>query len=175
MNAAPAPAMSWRTRMAGVHTWCGIVLGVLLLVVFWMGTLSVFDRELDRWMMPATRLPAPSHPPRLDALQPVVQALVPAGARQWRIDWATPRTPVLRLSWQGPDGARGQRYLDAATLAVLYSDLKKAGKGDVIYTRRKWVRKAKGAKPGSVIVTQEKTLFVRLDKSRLDALKQRSR
>lgn len=63
---------------------------------------------------------------------------------------------------------------DAATLALLYSDLKKGGKGDVIYTRRKWVRKAKGAAPGSVIVTQEKSLFIRLDKARLDALKQRS-
>jgi predicted ribosome quality control (RQC) complex YloA/Tae2 family protein len=57
---------------------------------------------------------------------------------------------------------------------LLYSDLKKGGQGDVIYTRRKWVRKAKGAGPGSVTVTQEKSLFIRLDKARLDALKQRS-
>ena len=63
---------------------------------------------------------------------------------------------------------------DAATLALLYSDLKKSGQGDVIYTRRKWVRKAKGASPGSVTVTQEKSLFIRLDKTRLDALKHRS-
>lgn len=79
---------------------------------------------------------------------------------------------VIRLE-KGSD-APVDTLRDAATLAVLYSDLKKAGKGDVIYTRRKWVRKAKGANPGSVIVTQEKTVFVRLDKSRLDALKQRS-
>jgi predicted ribosome quality control (RQC) complex YloA/Tae2 family protein len=79
---------------------------------------------------------------------------------------------VIRLV-KGSD-APVETLRDAATLAVLYSDLKKAGKGDVIYTRRKWVRKAKGATPGSVIVTQEKTLFIRLDKSRLDALKQRS-
>jgi predicted ribosome quality control (RQC) complex YloA/Tae2 family protein len=63
---------------------------------------------------------------------------------------------------------------DAATLALLYSDLKKAGQGDVIYTRRKWIRKAKGAVPGSVTVTQEKSVFIRLDQGRLDALKQRS-
>jgi predicted ribosome quality control (RQC) complex YloA/Tae2 family protein len=63
---------------------------------------------------------------------------------------------------------------DAATLALLYSDLKKAGQGDVIYTKRKWVRKAKGGSPGSVTVTQEKCLFIRLDKARLDALKHRS-
>ncbi|MEQ1793390.1 MAG: NFACT family protein [Nitrospira sp.] len=63
---------------------------------------------------------------------------------------------------------------DAATLALLYSDLKKSGKGDVIYTRRKWVKKANGQAPGAVTVTQEKSIHVSLDKKRLDALKTRS-
>ena len=63
---------------------------------------------------------------------------------------------------------------DAATLALLYSDLKKSGKGDIIYTKRKWVKKAKGQAPGAVIVTQEKSLHVSLEKKRLDALKTRS-
>jgi predicted ribosome quality control (RQC) complex YloA/Tae2 family protein len=63
---------------------------------------------------------------------------------------------------------------DAATLALLYSDLKKSGKGEVIYTRRKWVRKVKGQSPGTVTVTQEKAIFVQLDRARLDRIKQRS-
>jgi predicted ribosome quality control (RQC) complex YloA/Tae2 family protein len=63
---------------------------------------------------------------------------------------------------------------DAATLALLYSDLKKSGKGEVIYTRRKWVKKATGQAPGAVTVTQEKSLYVSLDKTRLSALKVRS-
>lgn len=62
---------------------------------------------------------------------------------------------------------------DAATLALLYSDLKKSGKGEVIYTRRKWVKKAKGQAPGAVLVTQEKSLHISLDKTRLEALKSR--
>ena len=61
---------------------------------------------------------------------------------------------------------------DAATLALFYSDLRKSGKGEVIYTLRKNVRKPKGAKPGSVIVTQEKTLWIAIDQARLDRLKQ---
>lgn len=61
---------------------------------------------------------------------------------------------------------------DAAMLALLYSDLKKSGKGEVLYTRKKYVRKAKGKAPGTVTVTQEKTLFVTLDRSRLDRLKE---
>ena len=62
---------------------------------------------------------------------------------------------------------------DAATLALLYSDLKKSGKGEVIYTRRKWVKKAKGQAPGAVLLTQEKSLHISLDKTRLEALKTR--
>jgi predicted ribosome quality control (RQC) complex YloA/Tae2 family protein len=61
---------------------------------------------------------------------------------------------------------------DAATLALLYSDYKKSGKGDVIYTRRKYVRKAKGRPPGTVTVTQEKAIFLQLDRGRLDRLKE---
>jgi predicted ribosome quality control (RQC) complex YloA/Tae2 family protein len=52
--------------------------------------------------------------------------------------------------------------------------LKKSGKGDVVYTRRKWVKKAKGQAPGAVIVTQEKSMHISLEKTRLDALKARS-
>jgi predicted ribosome quality control (RQC) complex YloA/Tae2 family protein len=63
---------------------------------------------------------------------------------------------------------------DAATLALLYSDLKKSARGEVIYTRRKHVRKVKGKSPGTVTVTNEKTLFVTLDRPRLDRMKERS-
>jgi predicted ribosome quality control (RQC) complex YloA/Tae2 family protein len=61
---------------------------------------------------------------------------------------------------------------DAATLALLYSDLRKSGKGDVIYTRRKHVRKAKGHPPGTVTVTQEKAIHLQLDRARLERLKE---
>ena len=61
---------------------------------------------------------------------------------------------------------------DAATLALLYSDLKKSGKGEVIYTKGKHVKKAKGRPPGTVTVTQEKAVHVSLDRARLDRLKE---
>lgn len=63
---------------------------------------------------------------------------------------------------------------DAATLALLYSGLKKSGKGDVIYTKRKWVKKAKGQAAGAVTVTQDKSIFVSLDRHRLEQLKARA-
>lgn len=113
------PAPSYRQRLGPVHTWAGLLLGGLLFAIFWMGTLSVYDREIDRWMMPATRLVPPSQALRLDALQAVVQAQVPPDARQWRVDLATARTPALRLSWQDAHGQRHQRWLHPHSLAVL--------------------------------------------------------
>ena len=85
----------------------------------------------------------------------------------------TPGSHVLVRMEKGIDPPP-ETIRDAAALALLYSDLKKSGKGDVIYTRRKWVKKSKGQAPGAVIVTQEKSLHVSLDKKRLDALKARS-
>lgn len=79
---------------------------------------------------------------------------------------------VLRLD-KGADPSY-ETLRDAATLALLYSDLKKSGKGEVIYARRKYVRKVKGKSPGTVTVTQEKTIFISLDRARLDRLKERA-
>ncbi len=91
----------------------------------------------------------------------------------WLHARGTPGSHVLVRMEKGIDPPP-ETIRDAATLALLYSDLKKSGKGDVIYTRRRWVKKPKGQAPGSVIVTQEKSLHVSLDKKRLDALKTRS-
>ena len=60
---------------------------------------------------------------------------------------------------------------DAATLALWYSDLKKSGKGEVIYTLRKFVKKGKGLKPGAVMVDREKSVWIELKTDRLERLK----
>jgi predicted ribosome quality control (RQC) complex YloA/Tae2 family protein len=91
----------------------------------------------------------------------------------WLHARGTPGSHVVVRVEKGTDPLP-ETIRDAATLALLYSGLKKSGKGDVIYTRRKWVKKAKGQAPGSVIVTQEKSLHVSLEKTRLEALKGRS-
>jgi predicted ribosome quality control (RQC) complex YloA/Tae2 family protein len=91
----------------------------------------------------------------------------------WLHAHGTPGSHVVVRLEKGTDPPP-ETLKDAATLALLYSDLKKSGKGEVIYTRRKWVRKAKGQARGAVTVTQEKALHVTLDKRRLDAMKERS-
>jgi predicted ribosome quality control (RQC) complex YloA/Tae2 family protein len=64
-----------------------------------------------------------------------------------------------------------ETMLDAATLAVHYSKGKTSGQGDVYYTQVKYLRRAKGAKRGTVLPTQEKNLHVRLDPARIEKLR----
>ena len=60
---------------------------------------------------------------------------------------------------------------DAATLTLWFSDLRKSGKGEVIYTLRKFVKKSKGQKPGAVQVTRDKSLWIECKDDRLERLK----
>lgn len=64
-----------------------------------------------------------------------------------------------------------ETMLDAATLAVHFSKGKTSGQGDVYYTRVKYLRRAKGARRGTVLPTQEKNLHVKLDPARIERLK----
>jgi predicted ribosome quality control (RQC) complex YloA/Tae2 family protein len=91
----------------------------------------------------------------------------------WLHARGTPGSHVVVRMERGADPPP-ETLRDAAILALLYSDLKRSGKGEVIYTRRKWVKKAKGHAPGAVVVTQEKSIMVSLDGARLSALKNRS-
>lgn len=60
--------------------------------------------------------------------------------------------------------------LDAAHLALHYSQRKGEPTGEVSYTHAKFVRKQKGAPPGAVNYTREKTFQVRFEPSRIDRL-----
>ena len=60
---------------------------------------------------------------------------------------------------------------DAATLTLWFSDLRKSGKGEVIYTLQKFVKKGKGFKPGAVQVTQDKSIWIECKEDRLERLK----
>ncbi|HZR10177.1 MAG TPA: NFACT RNA binding domain-containing protein [Myxococcales bacterium] len=59
---------------------------------------------------------------------------------------------------------------DAALLAAHFSSARAADGVEVAWTRCKYLRKPKGAAPGSVIVSQEKVLWVRLEADRVKAL-----
>jgi predicted ribosome quality control (RQC) complex YloA/Tae2 family protein len=59
---------------------------------------------------------------------------------------------------------------EAATLAAWFSQGRESSRVPVVYTRKRFVRKPRGAKPGMVIYEQEKTLFVTPDPAVVEAL-----
>lgn len=68
---------AFRQAMVWLHTWLGLLLGFVLMVCFFFGTLSVFDREIDRWAIPQTRF-APQSLPGFDrVLLPAFRQIVP--------------------------------------------------------------------------------------------------
>ena len=58
---------NFRLSMSWVHSWFGLVVGFVLMVCFFFGSLSVFDRELDRWSLPDTRF-EPQAMPSIDRM-----------------------------------------------------------------------------------------------------------
>jgi len=89
---------SFREAFSWFHTWIGLALGSLLFAIFWTGTLAVFDREIDRWMMPTTRLNAPEMPfsPDLAWARTRDEAV---GSPLWVLNFPTSREPTARIQF----------------------------------------------------------------------------
>lgn len=66
---------NFRLSMTWLHTWFGLVLGYVLMACFFFGSLSVFDREIDRWAIPETRFEAQPMPSYDQLLAPVFRDL----------------------------------------------------------------------------------------------------
>jgi uncharacterized iron-regulated membrane protein len=66
---------NFRLSMTWVHTWFGLVLGFVLMICFFFGALSVFDREIDRWAIPETRFEPQPMPSFDNLLKPVFEKL----------------------------------------------------------------------------------------------------
>src|SRR5262245_24464367 len=84
---------TFRQSVNLLHTWTGVILGSVLFAIFWMGTLSVFDHEIDRWMMPWTRIAPSPHPVSSDALVPFFKA--ERAQTSWTVVFPTERQPTL--------------------------------------------------------------------------------
>ncbi len=147
---------NFRQSMAWVHTWFGLALGFVLVVVFFFGSLSVFDREIDRWAIPASRF-EPQPMPSFDKLmRPIFQDMQPLPearafteplvngplpehfdkVRSWSA-YTTHRDPVLTLyaGYEVPNAKDpetliyAQRTVDPRTGAALPDDRLKVGSG----------------------------------------------
>lgn len=144
----------FRQSMAWLHTWFGLVLGYVLMVCFFFGSLSVFDREIDRWAIPETRF-QPQAMPSFDVmLKPLFEQMKPdedelSDARKRvggplpasmpTMNWSaytTHRDPVLRLFAEfaitnnpsdPDDHVHGEATIDPRTGQLLPHDQLKVG------------------------------------------------
>jgi uncharacterized iron-regulated membrane protein len=107
----------FRQSMAWLHTWTGLLVGWLLLLIFMAGTASYYRQELNRWMRP--ELPAAVTDSRT-ALRSAEHYLRQhaAQAQNWHIYLPSPREPVMLLYWKNPDPPAGQ----PATRSDLYGN-----------------------------------------------------
>lgn len=94
-------AKALRQSMAVFHSWFGLLIGFLLFVVFWMGTLTVYDKEIDRWMHPDTRRPVAQDcctlsESQLLTLMQMAREVAPE-ASNIRLRLPTPRQPLTQV------------------------------------------------------------------------------
>lgn len=106
-----------RQAMLWMHSVLGLAFTGLLFVVCFMGSLALYDRELDRWMLPQTRLPSAPVELSLDShILPVVASLIAGQAlEQWFIELPSSRVPSLRLQTWDLQGEGQSRFIDPRT------------------------------------------------------------
>lgn len=109
----PRQSMSW------LHTWISLLLGWLLYVIFFTGTLSFFQNEISVWMKPELHQSNPSTPQQTqlhNALHYLNQNA--KNAESWSIRFANERQPTIALFTRekGEDRHRGKEiHLNAET------------------------------------------------------------
>ena len=145
---------NFRLSMAWLHTWFGLALGFVLMACFFFGSLSVFDREIDRWAIPSSRFEPQPMPSFEKVLRPAFEQMQPSkasldfmrdrvnGPMPERFDtvksWAaytTHRDPVLSLfsgyevsnAKDPEEGVWGNRTIDPRSGTALSDDQLKIG------------------------------------------------
>jgi len=115
----------FRQAMAWLHTWSGLLVGWVLVMIFAAGTATYFRQEITQWMQPELIRAQPGDHAVKHALD-VLGRKAPQ-AERWSIELPAPREPALRIGWVEPPpaGAKHARgrfknaFLDPATGEVL--------------------------------------------------------
>lgn len=102
----------FRQSMAWLHTWTGLLVGWLLLLIFMAGTASYYREEISRWMRP--ELPRSTVSTDAAAGRAVQFLQASAGqAETWFVTLPQPRNPAMTAFWRNPealaDPSKGRR------------------------------------------------------------------
>lgn len=105
-----ALSQSSNKSLSSLHSWCGVTPAGLLFIIFWMGSLSVFDAEIDQWMKPELRIaPQGEHLP-LDQLINTLLSMAPNKATALSISPPNERQETLEFWFRGGKGAGFERH-----------------------------------------------------------------
>ena len=93
---------SVRQAMLWAHRVLGLGFSGLLLIAFFMGSLALYDRELDSWMLPSLRAAPSTTALSLDRqVLPEVASLSEGKALlQWYVELPDARRPLMRFQAQ---------------------------------------------------------------------------
>ncbi|MEA1618039.1 PepSY-associated TM helix domain-containing protein [Erythrobacter sp. T5W1-R] len=124
----PRISEDFRQAMNWTHTWLGVVLGIVLFAVFWMGTLTIFAPEIDRWMIPETRI---AHDGREVSYDRLLAQLPPDAATSDYVNFVVPteRHPTIGVFYRDSQGAFQNLLLDPRTGAPISVTDSHAGSG----------------------------------------------
>lgn len=99
----------WRQAMAWLHTWSGLFVCWLLLMVFMSGTASYYRDEITLWMKPELQAAASAAPvPPAQAALAYLRQHAPDATR-WVIELPSSRQSALAVSWVDPKSAAKKR------------------------------------------------------------------
>ncbi|WDM67404.1 PepSY-associated TM helix domain-containing protein [Xanthomonas cucurbitae] len=96
-----------RQSMAWLHTWTGLLVGWVLLLIFMGGTASYYRDEISRWMRPELPTTTVSTATALRSAEQYLRTHA-ADALSWNITLPDARTPVVSMYWQNPAPAAGE-------------------------------------------------------------------
>ncbi|MEM6857351.1 MAG: PepSY-associated TM helix domain-containing protein [Pseudomonadota bacterium] len=105
----------FRASMNWLHTWAGVAVSCFLFMVFWMGSLAVYDREIDQWMKPELRVEASQAEFSYEAVVKDLKEGGAANASRIFISAPSERDPLINAGYQTPDGFERGLY-DPATM-----------------------------------------------------------
>ncbi|AMJ55705.1 MULTISPECIES: PepSY-associated TM helix domain-containing protein [Stenotrophomonas] len=92
----------FRQSMAWLHTWTGLLVGWLLLLIFMAGTASYYREEISRWMRPELPRSTVSADDAAARALSFLQHKAPQ-AESWSVTLPDARNPALRMFWRNPE------------------------------------------------------------------------
>lgn len=105
-----------------VHSWVGIIAGLMLFIAFYAGAITMFEEPLQRWASPASRLAPPVPLERAPELVAKALAAHPEAAKSYELRLVTDNANPARLRWTDATGEAAEHGGGVIRYAALAPD-----------------------------------------------------